>query len=179
MELNISILEIKKVSASTSGGKPYTKLEIAYKDLGKGSLASKVIMPFGTTQPAHKALFDAKTGDVFTVTSIKNEQSGYWDWTNATQTPPGETPVATPQAKGNAAPKSNYETPEERAKRQVYIVKQSSLSNAVALLSCGAKTPPSKSDVFDLAQEFTNWVFSEPKVSLAEMPNDIQFEDVQ
>ena len=178
MELNISILELKKVSASTSGGKPYTKLEIAYKDLSKGALGSKIVMPFGTTQPAHKALFDAKVGDVFTVTSIKNDQSGYWDWTQAVQAPPGETPVTTQTAKGTVAPKSNYETPEERAKRQVYIVKQSSLSNAIQVLSCGAKTPPSKADVFALAQEFTDWVFSEPKVTLAEMPNDV-FEDVQ
>ena len=176
MELNISILEVKKVSATTSGGKPYTKLEIAYKDLVNGKIASKLVMPFGNTQPVHKALFDSKAGDVFTVTSIKNNDSGYWDWTNAVQAPPGETPMVKTQ--GSPAPKSNYETPEERAKRQVYIVKQSSLSNAIQVLSCGAKTPPSKADVFALAQEFADWVFSEPKVTIMDMVNDT-FEDVQ
>ena len=52
--------------------------------------------------------------------------------------------------------RSNFETPEERAKKQVYIVKQSSISNALVVLSVGAKAPPSAQSILDLAQIFTN-----------------------
>jgi hypothetical protein len=54
---------------------------------------------------------------------------------------------------------SNYETKEERAARQVLIVKQSSLSAAVETLKTGAKAPPDPAAIIDLAQQFVDWVF--------------------
>jgi hypothetical protein len=73
-------------------------------------------------------------------------------------------PVATPQASiagkpAAASPRSTYETPEERAQRQILIVRQSSLSSAVALLTTGAKTAPSAQAVVDVAKEFEAYVF--------------------
>jgi hypothetical protein len=88
--------------------------------------------------------------------------------------------------KATPSPKSTYETPEERAKKQVYIVKQSSLSNAIALLNADGKNTITggkkytKEDVFALAQELTDWVFAQETVkqtALIDMPSD--FEDVQ
>lgn len=54
---------------------------------------------------------------------------------------------------------SNYETRDERAARQVLIVKQSSLSAAVATLTPGAKAPLDQQDVLALAQTYVDWVF--------------------
>ncbi len=155
MEFNISVINVEKTTKTSSTGKPYVQLELAYKDLAQNKVASKKIMPFGATAPVHKTLSDAANGNVFTVKSIKNETSGYWDWVEVKQAAPGsETTKATP------TPKSTYETPEERAKKQVYIVKQSSLSAAIQLLSVGAKTPPDAASVLSTAQKFTDWVFS-------------------
>lgn len=180
MEIQIQIVQVDKQTKTTSGGKPYVALELAFKNLGTGKLESKKLMPFGTTADAHKVLAGANQGDVFTVVSEKNQQSGYWDWLKATQAPPGTTAETVVASKANPTPKSTYETPEERAKKQVYIVKQSSLSNAVAVLGVGAKTPPKTEEIFSLAQTFTDWVFAQETVkqtALIDMPND--FEDVQ
>ena len=71
---------------------------------------------------------------------------------------------------------SNYETKEERAARQELIVRQSSLSNAVAILSVGAKTL-AKNDVLDLATDLSNWVFNkttgDSKVDFDSFEDDI------
>jgi hypothetical protein len=57
---------------------------------------------------------------------------------------------------------SNYETPAERAKKQVYIIKQSSIANAIEI----AKTDGiglSVKGVLDIAQQLTDWVLGVDK----------------
>lgn len=81
----------------------------------------------------------------------------------------GLTPVGTAQSTTatNAAPKytgsnmskSSYPTDEERAKTQVYIVRQSNITAAINLLSVGSKTPPKLEDVISTAKVFENHVF--------------------
>ena len=58
---------------------------------------------------------------------------------------------------------SNYETKEERAARQTLIVKQSSLSTAVAALAIGAKSSPSASDVIAYAKQLEQYVMGAPQ----------------
>jgi len=98
-------------------------------------------------------------GDVFDIAQVKNEK-GYWDWTAATPaTAIKEVPADVGGAKtASSAGKSTYETSEERAARQRLIVRQSSLSNAVDILTVGAKTL-SVEQVLDLAEQLTDWVF--------------------
>ena len=72
---------------------------------------------------------------------------------------------------------SNYETKEERAARQVLIVKQSSLSAAVATLTVNAgKDKLQVEEVLRLAQEYADWVFAQPEIGgFDEMKDDIPF----
>ena len=60
--------------------------------------------------------------------------------------------------------KSNYETPEERAQRQVYIVRQSSLTAALKFfevgLGAGSAGIPETEDVIEIAKEFEAYVLS-------------------
>jgi hypothetical protein len=72
---------------------------------------------------------------------------------------------------------SNYETKEERAARQVLIVKQSSLSAAVATLNTGAKSAPPAEAVLALAQQYADWVFetAPDESGFDTMSNDIPF----
>ena len=58
---------------------------------------------------------------------------------------------------------SNYETKEERAARQVLIVKQSSLSTAVSALAVGAKSTPSAADVIAYAKQLEQYVMGVPQ----------------
>lgn len=153
MQISILTTEV------TNKGK-YNQLEVTYKNLDSGKVESKKLMSFVKPENAYKALVDAKQGNQFSITTKKNAESGYWDWVDAVQAAPGSVQVEGSINKGTPAPKSNYETAEERAKKQIYIVRQSSIANAISVLTTGAKTPPAKEDVFKLAQEFTDWVFS-------------------
>lgn len=72
----------------------------------------------------------------------------------------------------NASPKSNYETPEERAQRQVYIIRQSAVNyavNAGSLLKL-----KNKEEILSLAKFFESYVFGVAfdDGSIYTMPND-------
>lgn len=53
--------------------------------------------------------------------------------------------------------RSNYETPEERANRQVMIVRQSSLANAINYYEL-LKMKPDPEQVLEIAGKFEQWV---------------------
>jgi hypothetical protein len=153
----IEVVDVVREDKPSSNGKgTYGVLTVTYRSNGK--IAEKKLMSF-TNPTVFKHFEKATKGDQIDVTSVKNDKTGYWDWTAIGS---GDAPSA-PQSQGTATPTrvtgSNYETREERAAKQKYIVKQSSLSAAVALLTVGAKTPPSAKDVIALADEFVNYVF--------------------
>ena len=187
MEFNIQVVQLDKQTKPTTKGS-YQQLEVAFKNLSSGKLESKKLMSFTKPDTAFKALVEAKQGDVFTITSEKNSSTGYWDWTSAVPNIPGDpqqVSTTTTVSKGNAAPKSTYETPEERAKKQVYIVKQSSLTAAIAILiHNNPKAPVSVDAVKELAQEFTDFVFGVPAQVVNESERDLfqqpnEFPDVE
>jgi hypothetical protein len=177
VNLKIQILNVEVTTKQ--GKKPYQNANVAYKDLIKNEVASKNITAYSKV---FKVAADAQVGQVFDVVSEKN--GDYWEWTSMernlnTDAAKVEAPTST-ASKATAAPRSNYETPEERAKRQVYIVRQSSLSTAVANLIVGAKTPPKKEEIVALAQYFADFVFDADNPStgkdLFDLPNDIEVE---
>lgn len=69
----------------------------------------------------------------------------------------------------------DFETKEERARRQVLIVKQSSLSAAITSLSPGAKAALDPKAVTELAQVFTDWVLDTEPIFPSDEPEDIPF----
>ena len=181
--MNITILSVQTTTQTAKSGKPYQQLEVAFKNNTFGKVESKKIMPFGAQKAAFDALANAPTGAVFEVTVVKND-AGYNDWTAIVQAPPGPATASSQAApgsinKGNTVQvKSTYETPAERAQKQIYIVKQSSIGSAIELLSVGAKSPPTVESVLDTAQKFYSWVMSSPeqevKQDVFELPNDME-----
>lgn len=175
--MQIQILNVTATNPTNSAGKPYSKLEIAFKNLTfQGKVEGKQLMGFGATKAAHDTLINAQPGETFEIEVKKNDR-GYNDWVNAVK-PNGAAPAPTnvstayapnsaypPKAPGTqtttASPKSTYETPEERAKKQVYIVRQSSLSNAIDLLSVGSKASPDVDKVLEVASRFESFVFGD------------------
>jgi hypothetical protein len=158
----IEVVDVVREDKASSNGKgTYGVLTVTYRSNGK--IAEKKLMSF-TNPTVFKHFEKATKGDQIDVTSVKNDKTGYWDWTAIGS---GDAPAAT-QAQVTATPTrvtgSNYETKEERAAKQRYIVKQSSLSAAIAILNVGAKSPPSAKDVIALADEFVNYVFDESAV---------------
>lgn len=184
--MNITILNVQSTTQTNKAGKPYQMLEVAFKNNTFGKVESKKLMPFGAQKAAFDALANAQAGSVFEVTVVKNDQ-GYNDWTAIVQAPPGAA-IASPQAvpgsinkptAGNAVQvKSTYETPEERAKKQVYIIRQSSITSAISSLAVGAKSALKPEDVLAVAQTYYDWVMQSPeqavKQDMFELPNDME-----
>lgn len=160
--MQISILKTSQESRPSKNGKTYQVLNVAYKNLTHGGkIEGKDVFSFGDTESTFKALAAAQEGEVYDIDNKKNA-GGYWTWFGATKSEAGA--VAAPAA-GKAAfpaPKSNYETPEERERRQHLIVRQSSLSAAVSTLATG-KAAVNPEDVVALAERYVGFVFAQPE----------------
>lgn len=155
MQFDIKIFDIK----DENRGK-YNMLTVDYKDLRQDKNSTKKLASF-TNKDVYNTLKAASAGDEFTVTAVKGEQ--YWEWQNVS--PRGEAPaestggnVSTTSKPAAQSPKSTYETPEERAKKQLYIVRQSSISSAINLLKT-EKVIPSVDEVLSTAKQFEKYVF--------------------
>ena len=95
----------------------------------------------------------------------KNEK-GYDEWKQI-KAADGVAPSAQPQgtAPATRVTGSNYETREERARRQVLIVKQSSLSNAIDYYKNAGNAAVLEEDVMATAQRFADWVFAQEEIT--------------
>ena len=155
----INVIDVGTVNQeSTKKGKSYQSIEVTYKN-DQGQVSSKKLVSF-----ANPAIFTAakgwQKGDQIDVRTEKDE-NGYWQWTGIN--------VAGEQAPITSAPKetrvtgSNYETKEERAQRQVYIIRQSSIASAINLAAVGQKTGLHVPDVLAIARELEDYVLFGPK----------------
>lgn len=162
--MQIQIVTTSVETKPTAKGS-YQQLEVVYKNLTyQGKVESKKVMSFGAGASSFKALSDASGGSVWEITVVKNA-AGYNDWTAATPSdgsapaaaPTGSTVVST--SKASVTPRSTYETPEERAQRQILIVRQSSVSAAVASLTPGAKTAIPVETIIKVAKSLEAYVF--------------------
>lgn len=153
------IKDVQMVTKMTKTNKPYQVAHVTYRD-DQGKLAERDIMPFGNQANSNKFLSTAAPG-FYTITLEKND-AGFNDWVSVTA---GEAvqgnaaPTARPAGGASPAPRNTYETPEERAIKQKYIVRQSSLTNAISLFELDKKHVPTIQEVIATAKAFEDYVF--------------------
>ena len=143
-QMIIKVIDVEQGKATSKAGKPYDFLDVSFKNMTfQEKVEAKKIFPFGAKE-VFSTLQKAGKGDVFTVLREKDKE-GYWQWvgiaagevemeTGTTAAPAGAKPAG-------VATKSTFETPEERAKKQVYIIKQSSIGHAIEILKTDKKNP--------------------------------------
>jgi hypothetical protein len=161
--VQIQILAVTQVTKQNKNGKPMQVLEVAYKNLTfNNKVESKQLFDFGVQADTFKTLATARGADVYDVEVVKNN-AGYNDWVKVTKGSAATSGTGSPTGHSSATnpptTKGGWETPEERAKKQIYIVRQSSVSAAINLLSAHAKTTPKLEDVIDTARRFEAYVF--------------------
>lgn len=157
--INIEIVDVTVEEVARPSGKgSYEKATVAFKN-SEGKLEAKTLMDWASKE-IWPSIVAAKKGDTFSIERTKNDK-GYWDWVGIARQ---EMPVA-PSNPTKAPAKPTYETPEERAHRQVLIVRQSSVSNAVALLGPKAKVE----EVLKVADTFYNYVM---QIGVEHLEND-------
>lgn len=154
--MQIEVLGVESTTVPTAKG-TYQTLNVKYNNEA-GKPLSKKVVSFGAGAAAFQALIEAKQGDKF---NVVEDTSSYKNWVSASKTDgtsAGYTPSNT-----RSAPKSNYETPEERARRQVYIVRQSSVSNAIELAKAQEPKGLAKSldDILEDAKAIEQFVFGQ------------------
>jgi len=170
--MQISVLSVQVTTVPTAKGS-YQVADVAFKNLTYGGkVEGKKIMSFGAGKSSFETLATAQPGDVFDVTVVKNDK-GYNDWTGMSKGTAGATTAQPAKATGQAsAPvRSTYETPEERAKKQVYIIRQSSISSAIAALSVGSKAPVKVSEAIDYAKQLEAYVFGTGATGFDDVPD--------
>ena len=159
-EICIEVKSVDIVKAITKTGKPYEFIDLMYKNKSfQDKVEGKKVMPFGNKE-VFETLKNSDKGDVFYIGRTKNAD-GFWDWDKISQVPNNketynEEVGHKQQTKAvPAASKSQpWETPEDRAKKQLYIIRQSSLTNAVNTL-VGNVNPE---DVKSTAQNYIDFV---------------------
>lgn len=170
--MNITLIDKKITTAPNKTGKMFQTAELAFKNnTYGGKVEGKKITEYSK---AWKAVAEANVGETFEVETEKNGQYVEWVSLSKAGVPGGAVGQHKAEAKvGVANPvKSSYETAEERAKRQVYIVRQSSVANAIATLSVGAKAVK-PDEVIALAQKYEGYVFGTGDSGFDDMTNDI------
>jgi len=155
-------ISLETDAVKQSGGS-YKAWELVYKNQqGKVFTIAKPVqgLKFG---PLKGQLAELNVGDQFTLTQEKNAQ-GFNDvksvtkgWDEFASVPSDAKEVPAKPATSNSYQARDFETKEERAARQKSIVRQSSLSNAIAVASVGAKTLDPNT-VLELAGQFEQWV---------------------
>lgn len=170
MIVTIQEVNIEKVK---TGKSPYEKAVIKYSF--QGNSRSQTMMSF-SNPGVFKVIKEMQPGENYDVTVTKND-AGYNTW--AAVKPAGaEAPVAGKPA-SVTVPKSNYETPEERKLRQLYIIRQSSIANAIELYNkvnvrTDLKTSEHVEYIKEIAQEFVDFVYAPVETSdLFEQDNDL------
>lgn len=159
MQIKIRIIDV--TPETVAGKTQYTKLVVSYRDVNEDKVKATNVMSFGD-KAVFTTLSNAVKGDEFTVTLEKNDK-GYWQWIGIEKgISKAEAPAdaAKPAAKAGWQPNPNSETPDERAKKQVYIVRQSSLATAVASFGDIVNSFTAK-DIIDRARDFEEYVFEQ------------------
>lgn len=165
--MRIQVTSVGGITSKQGKFKPYKLYDLEFIDQESGREKKRQMIEFNSGA-AFQKLADSELGSTWEVSTKPAKDPQYTDWVDATPVA-SEEPVEAAKAAGKgktttpaAAPfKSTYETPEERARKQVYIVRQSSLTNAISILGfqCTNGQAMNTSSVIAVAKELEAYVF--------------------
>lgn len=151
------LITVKNVDIEDKG--KYTQAVVTYMD--KGEEKTRNVVSFGASSDAYHELKNAKNGDSFNVELKKDGK--YWNWVGATRASGGAGSSGNENSSGSTGSKTSFgrdfETADERAKKQVYIVRQSSITASLEWMKLNAVEAPSVEQVIDVAKQFEAYVF--------------------
>ena len=140
----------------TTAPKGYKVAEIAYKT-DDGKTKGMKVLDF-VQKDIFATLKDVKAGDVLNADFEKNAK-GFWQFASISKTGDrSDVTAASPPVSEATKSKGNWETSEERAARQVMIVRQSSLAQAVNYSDLIKNTKADLEDIVAIAKVFEAYV---------------------
>ena len=164
--MQTTLLDIQ-ITEESKGNKTWEMYTIKHKD-SQGKNGEKKLLSFNMDDELKNFLDEVELPKMVEITTVKNDR-GFWDWT-------GIKPITefTEKAKswagaGGGGKKGDWETAEERARKQILIVRQSSLSSAIEAAKIGlgdVVTMDAKAGkivdidgLLDVAEKFAQFVF--------------------
>ena len=159
MSYKITVLK----SEVTKAPKGYSVAEIAYKT-ADGNTKGMKVLDF-VQKDVFAVVKEAKPGDILDAEFEKNPK-GFWVLKSLIATGHKEDTSSVQTATPSTPAKGNWETSEERAAKQIMIVRQSSLSNAIATFT-GNESEFASQDVIELAKVYEAYVLSQPTGEIA------------
>lgn len=170
---------IKDVSVEWGGKPPKKWGKATVKYDYNGSARSQNVMSFANPEVFKKV--QELVGETVDVEVGKNDKD-FTEWRSIAVSGRAASSSGAPDIQPASAAKTNsysrdFETKEERALRQRLIVRQSSLSAAIATLSPGSKGPVDQKAVLEIAKQYDDWVWDAEKDASGfdNMDNDIPF----
>jgi hypothetical protein len=166
----INIIDVGQPNThAAKNGRNYQSIEVTYK-AENGQVANKKLMSFSNPS-VFNHIKGLSKGATLNVTTTK-DANGYWQWTGiGGDNEVADTTQSKPASGGGRVTGSNYETKEERAARQVYIIRQSSISSAVEFLGSGKTVD----EVLAVAKQFETYVFAKD----ANPTKEVNFDDLE
>jgi len=169
--MKIRIIRVEKDTSNPM----YQALAVAYRNLDTGKTQSSKIMSFGN--PDVFKTLDTLPDVINTIWNVQvvTNAKGYPEWSAIARLPDE---AVTDVAETGRALKKDWETREERAARQMLIVRQSSLATAVDIVSSLHSADP-KTHKFDVdgvlatAETLEAWVFRKPEVNVEEVMKSV------
>lgn len=168
------VVQDVKIEEVRNGRNKYDKAEVVYSFNGQNR--TQKIMSF-SNPGVFAQVRTMKQGETYEVEVVKNDQ-GYNQWAKlvavSNEPAPGVAVGKTLPA-GVAKSVSTYETAEERKIKQLYIIRQSSISNAIEMLTSGNGVlgVDDIPTVLDAAQRFVDFVYgTQDQEDLFSMDND-------
>lgn len=146
----ITVKEVGQVETATKGKNTWYSFPVKYKN-DRGSELTKKFVSFDPIWSEAKLIEVGKSYEV----KIEKDGSN-WAWRSIKETEPPKEPASssgTPRAGG-----SSWETKEEREKRQINIMRQSSVSYAIEFYKLHPASTPSIEEVFEKANEIFGYV---------------------
>lgn len=163
--VNVQLIDATVSEKPTSKGGLMNVLTVVYKNLDNDKMESKVLYEPFADKGVWSALNSATKDTIFTVDREKDKKEGkYWDWVGIHRQDSVPAKTGTP-----VTTRPSYETPEDRAQRQVSIVRQSSLKAAVDLVREHTQDPQI---AIGVAKQFEAYVNG---TTLDQMTDDIPY----
>jgi len=184
--MKVRILKVSQETKPTAKGS-YEMLTVNYRNVETDKNGSTRIPDFSAPD-AFNALKNAAPDSTWEVKIQASEKGGqkYFNWVGAQPIEGGTVPEEDkkpPVARYTSQTSRDWETKEERAARQRLIVRQSSVTAAIALAQLGATTDGGVDDILKTAEQVENWVFrtggagktplGDVTKALMEMKNDV------
>lgn len=158
--MEIKVLSVSKPTTVSKGKNTWQQIEVEYQ--GKQGRKAKSLRDFADKEVF--SFFTSVTSGQTVDVDVKKE-GDFWNWKGAKVVVAG----ASDDNRAEKVSKGNWETSEERAARQRYIVRQSSITNAITLSTAnGRKTDVG--EILELASRFEAFVFGEQWPAQEEAP---------